>query len=520
MAQVQATTNASSSKKLLVIDNDVYDVADFLEMHPGGSGLLEGYVGTDATEDFFDMHRTEVLYRYQKLKVGRLDSNQGAARAVDQCIPGTLSKVPYSEPVNISLGWRSPLQNESHVRFRAAIRQFYDEQLRPHASKHEEANKTPTLKHFQAMGKAGILATHLGPSKVVGDICASAGIPLPGGLPYSEYTSVHEQICHEEHARLGFPGFQDGLCAGFSIATPCLVSYGSPAVQQKFLPDVLLGNKRICLAITEPFAGSDVAGLKCTARKTADGRHYIVNGAKKWITGGADADLFVCAVRTGGPGHGGISMLLVERSEGVETKVISTAYSHAAGTSYVTFENVKVPVENLLSQEGKGFKCIVSNFNHERWMIIVLVVASMRLVTSDCILWANQRKVFGKSLISQPVIRYKIGVMVSQLESCQAWLDSLTYQMCTMSHKEQATKLSGAIALLKFQSTQASAIVSQNAVQVFGGRGVSKKGMGQNIMRIRSAERVQAVYGGSEELMVDLGIRQIVGKGLPMNARL
>lgn len=109
--------------------------------------------------------------------------------------------------------------------------------------------------------------------------------------------------------------------------------------------------------------GSDVAGLRTTAVKTPDGKHYVVNGTKKWITNGIFSDYFVTGVNTGK----GLSVLLIERGEGVETKAIKTSYSPTAGTAYITFDNVKVPVENLLGEENKGIHVILSNFNHERW---------------------------------------------------------------------------------------------------------------------------------------------------------
>jgi alkylation response protein AidB-like acyl-CoA dehydrogenase len=126
-----------------------------------------------------------------------------------------------------------------------------------------------------------------------------------------------------------------------------------------------MGEKVICLAITEPTAGSDVANLKCTAKKTADGKHYIVNGEKKWITNGVFADYFTTAVRTGGPGMGGVSMLLIERSAGVKTTQMKCMGVWPSGTTYVTFEDVLVPVENLIGKENEGFKYIMYNFNHE-----------------------------------------------------------------------------------------------------------------------------------------------------------
>src|SRR5262249_49669556 len=147
-------------------------------------------------------------------------------------------------------------------------------------------------------------------------------------------------------------------------------------LRAKVAEDCLSGRKRICLAISEAFAGSDVAGLQTTAAKTADGKYYIVNGTKKWITNGTWCDYFVTGVRTSDKG---LSMLLIERGEGVGTSPIKTAYSPAAATAFVTFDNVKVPVENLLGQENKGLQVILSNFNHERWMMCCYVIRQSRM---------------------------------------------------------------------------------------------------------------------------------------------
>ncbi|KAI8920675.1 acyl-CoA dehydrogenase [Entophlyctis helioformis] len=237
----------------------------------------------------------------------------------------------------------------------------------------------------------------------------------------------------------------------------------------------------------------------------------------QWITNGVDCDYFTTAVRTG-PGAGGISMLLIERSDGLETKKIKTSYSSAAGTSYVIMENVKVPVENLLGKEGGGFQVIMYNFNHERWLIICGILRITRLVVEECFKWANQRKVFGKSLLEQPVIRNKLAHMIAEVEAVQNWLENLTYQMTQMSYKEQSIKLAGPIALLKLQCTRVAHNVSDNACQIFGGRGITKTGMGRVIEAFQRTYKFGAILGGSEEIMADLGVRQAM-KGMP-NARL
>ena len=271
------------------------------------------------------------------------------------------------------------------------------------------------------MGSFGLLASRVGPGKHL------QGFNLPANVSPSEFDYFHEMIAHEEVYALGLAGYGDALGTGLVIGLPPILHFGKPQIQQKVVPQVLNGEKRICLAISEPGAGSDVAAIKATAVKSQCGKFYIVNGIKKWITNGTFCDYFSTAVRTSdSKGPGGISMLLIERrylsfwlylikyniSEGLETKSIKTSYSPSAGTALVILEDVKVPVENLLGKEGQGFQVIMYNFNHERWLIVCEVLRLTRLVLEECFKWANQRLVFGQKLIEQPVIRQKLAHMV------------------------------------------------------------------------------------------------------------
>jgi len=379
----------------------------------------------------------------------------------------------------------------------------------------ENSNKPCSLELMQKIAQAGLLHTKLGPGKHL-HLC-----PMPCGIKAEEFTYTHEKILQEETARLQSPGFVDSMFAGFNIGAPPLINYGTEAMKKTILPEILAGRKRIALAITEAFAGSDVAGLRTTAIKSADGSKYIINGTKKWISSGTFADYFVTAVRTdpSQKGHKGMSMILVPRVDGVETKIIKTAYSSAAGTSYITFENAEVPVDMLMGKEGAGFKMIMANFNHERWVIAVSMIAGTRAVVEECFKWATQRKVFGKPLIAQSVIREKLGIMVAMVETVDAYGDLLTHQMNNMSYMEQNMQLGGPISLLKYQATRTAHQVADQAVQVFGGRGFTKTGMGRVVETFARTYKAASVYGGSEEIMVDLGVRQAM-KFYPTDARL
>jgi len=426
--------------------------------------------------------------------------------------PRFLRQVPYAE----TFAWRgmhSPYHNEQHKQWRQYIRDFYDLHLREIAVDSENTNEPCPLELMQKLAEAGLLHTKLGPGKHL------HLAPMPMGIKPEEYTYTHEKILQEETSRLQCPGFSDSCFAGFNIGAPPLINYGTEAMKREVLPEILAGRKRIALAITEAFAGSDVANIRTTAVKSDDGRHYIVNGTKKWISSGTFADYFVTAVRTGGEGHKGISMILIPRMEGVETKIIKTAYSSSAGTAYITFENVMVPVENLMGEENKGFRMVMSNFNHERWVIAVSIIAGARYVVEECFKWATQRKVFGQPLIMQSVIREKLGIMVAAVETVDAYADLLTHQMNNMAYDEQNKQLGGPISLLKYQATRTAHQVADQAVQCFGGRGFTKTGMGRVVETFARTYKAAAVYGGSEEIMVDLGVRQAM-KFYPMDARL
>jgi len=323
-----------------------------------------------------------------------------------------------------------------------------------------------------------------------------------------EFDYFHEMIMHQEMARLGTPGFLDGLWGGYLISAPCVMHFGSEGMKRSIGKELLLGDKQSCLAISEPFAGSDVAAVRTTAKLTPDGRHYIVNGVKKWITEGMTADYFVTAVRTGGPGAKGISMLVIERGEGVETKLIKTTYSTAAGTSLVIFDDVKVPVENLLQKEGQGFKLIMYNFNHERWMIVQNLLGLGRAALGDCFMWSKQRKVFGKELVQQPVIRYKLANSAAALESVYCFLESITYDMIKEKEGPMSARMGGQIALLKYHATRTAWNIADDTVQIMGGRGITKTGMGAKVENFKNFAKYAAVYGGSEEIMADLAIKQ------------
>ncbi|KAI9320961.1 acyl-CoA dehydrogenase/oxidase [Dichotomocladium elegans] len=502
----EVSKHAAEDDVWIVIDSVVYDMSNFLDIHPGGVFPIMEYAGKDATEAFYGLHRQEVLVKYNRYKLGTIE---GEKPQIEVRAPGSLSKVPYAES-SAWMGFKSPYFKETHFKFRDAVRKIMDE-LAEEAREIEAAGERPSDEFQQKMGATGLLAANIGPGRHLKE----AGIRLPGGVAPEEFDYFHEMIVHEEMARWGVRGTDDGLIGGMTISLPTVINFGSDALRAKVIPEVLSGRKRMALAITEPYAGSDVANIRTTAKLSPCGKYYIVNGVKKWITTGHWADYFSVAVRT----EKGMSMLFVERSEGLETRLIKTSYSPSAGTAYVTFENVKVPVENLLGKEGKGFMVVLSNFNHERWVMLTGSTMAARYAIEECFKWSMQRKVFGKRLIDQPVIRNKLAKMIASVESVHSWVENLTYQMCNMSYFEQADKLAGPIALCKYQCTRMLHDVSDDACQIFGGRALTKTGLGRTIETLQRTYKFSSILGGSEEIMADLGIRQAMKK-FPNDARL
>ncbi|KAF8962776.1 acyl-CoA dehydrogenase [Flammula alnicola] len=498
----------------IIIDAKVYDITRFKNLHPGGASVLldEEIAGKDATEAFYGLHRHEVILKpqYARLQIGVIE---GEKSVIYGRVVGELSKVPYAEPTWLSEGYHSPYYTENHRVFQKAVRKFIDEVITPDAQAHEEDGKPPSKSVIEAMAKLNLHAMRMGPGKHL------KGLELMGGIVKPE-----DLIITQEFARSGRRGYGDGLMAGSVIGLPPVLNFGSPALKAKVVPDVLSGQKLICLAISEAFAGSDVSGLKTTATKTEDGKHWIINGTKKWITNGTFAHYFTVGCKT----EDGFTVILVERGEGVETKAIKTSYSPTAGTAFVTFDNVKVPVENTLGPEGGGIFVMLSNFNHERWVMICSSARSQRLIVEECLKWTTQRKAFGKPLHSQAVIRSKLASMIARVESVQNWLENITHQMNNMarrlsmtsaSYKEQAAKLAGPIGILKMQATRSAQLTATDAVQIFGGRGITRTGMGEFIEHYHRTVPFDAILGGAEDVLGDLGVRQAI-RGIPKNAKL
>ncbi|KAH9989450.1 acyl-CoA dehydrogenase/oxidase [Russula vinacea] len=403
----------------VIIDAKVYDLSRFANLHPGGRAVLvDGAVaGQDATEAFYGLHRHEVLERpqYARLQIGVL---RGEQSVITGRLVGGISGVPFAEPTYLSKGFHSPYYTENHKAFQKTVRKFFDEVRE-----------------------------------------------IDGKRPSQEVlTRWRRLIITQEMIRTGARGYADALLGGKVIGLPPIV------------PEVFAAKKFICLAISEAHAGSDVLGMKTTAKK------WITNG--HFTTGCRPSDFD-------------------PRQEGVTTKIIKTSYSPTAGTAFITFDNVRVPVENTLGPEGGGIFVILSNFNHERWVMVCASARAQRMIVEECLKWVSQRKAFGKPLSSQAVVRAKLAAMIARAEA-----------MCNMSYKEQSTNLAGQIAFLKMYSTQCAQDTARDATGM--GRFIEHASCLMTLGYHRTVT-FDSILGGAEDVLGDLGVRQAI-RAMPKNA--
>jgi acyl-CoA dehydrogenase len=356
-----------------------------------------------------------------------------------------------------------------------------------------------------------------------------------GGTPPKDCDAFHDLILIDELSRTGSGGILWACFFTFGIALPPILNVGSQYVKDLCARDVITGKKIMALAVTEPQAGSDVANLLTTAVR--DGDHYIVNGLKKFISGGMKASWFTVAVRTGGPGMGGVSLLLVDaNSEGVKRTRMKMQGWWISTTTLIAFDNVRVPVKNLIGQEGQGFKPIMSNFNHERFVFAAMSNRYARVCLEEAIRYGRNRKTFGKRLMDHQVIRHKVAEMTRHIEGTHAMLEQIAYQMKVGVPDQE---LAGMIGLTKVAATkvrdywtlalhapgalyltmltspllsplslQTMDLAARESTQIMGGAACVRGGPGATVERLYREVRVNAIAGGSEEILMDLAMRQ------------
>jgi acyl-CoA dehydrogenase len=295
-----------------------------------------------------------------------------------------------------------------------------------------------------------------------------------------------------------------------NIGLPPVVRHGSPALQARVIPDVLLGKKIAALAITEPGGGTDVSALRTTARREGD--DYVVDGEKVFITSGMRADWITVAVRTDLKNKGpmGISMLMVPGDAvGLSRSPLKKMGWLCSDTAHLRFDGVRVPAANLVGEEGSGFKIILTNFNGERLSMAAMALGFSECCYDEALAWAQQRKTFGTALIDHQVIRHKLMDMKMRIESTRAWLNAVSARADAGDRGDKAAKGAEWVAqvcLLKNHATQTMQFCADQGVQILGGMGYMR---GTACERIYREVKVMMIGGGAEEIMKELASRQL-----------
>ena len=374
-----------------------------------------------------------------------------------------------------------------HDDFRQTVRRFVEREILPNVNDWEEQSEAgqffPRALYRQA-ADIGLLA--IGYPEALGGIAAD---------------HLYRVIVTEEIARAGSGGVLASLLS-HGIGLPPIVAQGSQALQQRVVPDVLAGRKIAALAITEPGGGSDVSRLRTTAR--LDGDHYVIDGEKVFITSGLRADWLTVAVRTGDPGAAGLSLIAVPGdTPGLSRTALRKMGWWASDTAQLRFEGCRVPAQNLIGEEGSGFRAIMANFNAERLTLAVAACAFAQVCLDDALDWARQRQTFGQPLAQHQVIRHKLVDMQTGIASCRPWIERLALRL---DEGPADAHTVAELCMLKNHATRTMQFCADQAVQILGGMGFMR---GTRVERIYREVKVMMIGGGAEEIMKDLAARQL-----------
>lgn len=371
--------------------------------------------------------------------------------------------------------------DETHRAVRANAKRFAEKHILPHAVAWEEAGIFDRGL-FQEAAKAGVLG--LGFSEEVGG---------EGG------GAMHVLMGIEGMMTGGSTGVTVGL-GSLGIALPPLVHSGNPDLIDRFVRPTLKGERIAALAITEPNTGSDVAGVK--TRAVRDGDHYVVNGAKMFITSGTRADLLVTLCRTSDDPHAGLTFLVVETSaEGVHlSKPLKKTGWWASDTGEIQFENVRVPAANVVGGEGLGFYAVMQNFQMERLALAGYGYVTAKLAYEAAAKYTKEREAFGRPIRNFQVIRHKLVEMATKVLTAQ----TLTYQVALNIDKGMMPITE--VSMAKNVCADIAMEVTYDAVQIFGGMGYMRETL---VERLSRDARLLPIGGGTTEIMKEIISRQL-----------
>ena len=373
-----------------------------------------------------------------------------------------------------------PPFTEEHVELRDSIRSFVERELAPYADEWERDRWFPDSA-IERMGQLGFL-----------------GLDKPEAYGGQGGDAVHEAVLAEELARCGSAGVAAGIGAHVAIATPPVWKFGDEGQKQRYVVPSIAGEKIAALGITEPDAGTDVASLRTRAERVEGG--WKVSGEKTYITNGVRADFLVAAVRTGGESHGGISFLIIDTDQaGYSASKLEKMGWHASDTALISLDEVFVPEENLLGEEGEGFKLIMANFQWERLFMALGSVAGMERCFEQTLRFAMERKAFGRSIGNFQAIRHKFAEMATRIEAGRA----ITYHaLRRFTAGEDATR---EVTIAKLKTQRDAFEVADTCLQIHGGAGYMVE---YGIERAARDARLGPIGGGTDEIMREILARQ------------
>ncbi|MEZ4511703.1 MAG: acyl-CoA dehydrogenase family protein [Chloroflexota bacterium] len=369
-----------------------------------------------------------------------------------------------------------------HDQIRQITRRFVEREMMPFVDAWEEAGSFPR-ELYQKAARVGILGM---------------GYPEElGGTPGDLFMQV---AVWEELMRPGSGGLSAGL-GSLHIALPPILALGTPEQQERFMRPVLAGEKIAALAVTEPGGGSDVAGLATTA--VLHNGHYIVNGSKTFITSGCRADLVTTAVRTGGPGAHGISLLVIEADTPgfSRSQPLKKMGWWASDTAQLFFDECRVPAGNLIGPENMGFYAIMANFQKERLQMSIVANMTAELALTACLDYVQQREAFGRPIAGFQIMRHKLVDMATELEVSREF----TYRVAAKMNDgvDQVKEVS----MAKLFATKMCDMVTYEAVQIFGGYGYMREYL---VERLYRDSRILSIGGGTTEIMKEIVAKRIL----------
>ncbi|UZE96731.1 acyl-CoA dehydrogenase family protein [Alkalimarinus alittae] len=372
--------------------------------------------------------------------------------------------------------------NDTHKMVRESVSQFVSRHILPNINNWEEQGSFPR-ELYQLAGDAGIL-----------------GIGFSEEFGGNGQKDTFMQVAASEELMRSTSGGLVASLGSLNIALPPIALWGSQSLKEKVIPPVLRGEKIAALAITEPGAGSDVAGISTKAVKEGD--HYRVNGSKIFITSGVRADFYTVAVRTGDQGHAGISMLMIER----ETPGFSIGKNlkkmgwWASDTAELFFDDCMVPVEHLIGVENSGFICIMTNFIKERLSLSIMAYMTAQLALEESLKYIKEREAFGRPIGKFQVTKHKLVDMATQVEIAREY----TYRVAALM--DAGKNPIKEVSMAKNFSTEICENVTNHAVQLFGGMGYMRESV---VERLYRDSRILPIGGGTTEIMKELIAKQM-----------